>query len=154
MWWKLGILIFGVRSCSQSCRSHRSESFCASFTPIWVKNPLPFHLSNSVDSSTKMQVLTRKMCIWNIWGVIGWKLGILIFGVRKFSQSCRSHRSEHFCASFTPFWVKNPLPLVRSGWFKYQLKPLTHRMCFWNIWSDVVKIGDFDFRGEIMFTKL
>ena len=150
--WKLGILIFGVRKFSQSCRSHRSEHFCASFTPFWVKNPLPRVRSGWFKYQLKP--LTHRMCFWNIWGVIGWKLGILIFGVRKFSQICRSHRSEHFCASFTPIYDKNPLSLVRSGWFKYQLKPLTHRICFWNIWSDLVKIGDSDFRGEKIFTKL
>ena len=77
-----------------------------------------FHLSDRVDSSTKVLALMSRIHFWNNWS--DWvKIGENFFWV-KFSQSCRSHRSEHVYASFTPIWVKNPLPLVRSGWIKYQ----------------------------------
>ena len=82
-----------------------------------------FYLSDLVDSSTKVLVLLSRFHFWIIWR--DWvKIGENFFLGSKFSQSCRSHRSEHFYASFTPIWMKNPLPLVRSGWFKYQ------RACF------------------------
>ena len=34
---------------------------------------------------------------WSDWV----KIGENFYGVRKFPQSCRSHCSEHFCASFS-----------------------------------------------------
>ena len=60
-----------------------------------------FHLSDLFDSGTKMQLLMSIMWFWNIWSDRV-KSGENFFEVRKFSQSCRSHRSEHFSASFAP----------------------------------------------------
>ena len=106
-------------------------------------------MSNPVDSSTIIQPSTSKMCFQNIW--CDWvKIGENLFGVRKFSQSCRCHSSEHFCASFYPIWVNNPFTLVRSVWLQCWNAPFTkciNVLLHYSEWFG--DISGFFFRNQI-----
>ena len=62
--WRLEKIFFGS-TFSQSCRSYRSEHFYASFSRSEWKTH--FHLSDRVESGTKLLVLMSRIHFWNIW---------------------------------------------------------------------------------------
>ena len=133
---------FGPKN-SQSCSSHCSVLFSASFSLIWVKTPLPLVLSGWYKYQNEAFASQNVFLEHLEW--LSENCGYWFLGPRSFTALILSL----FWAllwRFQPNLCENQLPLFRSGWFKHKKRKLsTVRMCFQNIWSDWVKIAVFDF---------
>ena len=94
-------------------------------------------------------LLTYRMCFWNIENCGFWFLGSENFHkvadltiLNTFVQVLPRSEWE------THFHLSDPVDSSST-----KMKLLTQIMCFWIIWSDWVKIVDFDFWGQKIITS-
>ena len=79
---------------------------------------------------------------------------VQVFFGPKNSQSCPSHRCVLFFASFSLIWVKTPLPLVLSGWYKYQNEAFASQNVFLEHLEWLSENCGYWFLGPRSFTTL
>ena len=112
------------------------------------------HVSDPVDSSTKMKLLTRKMCFWNIWR--GW-VKIVDFDFRDqrtFTKLQISPLWALLCKFYHILSEKPtstcPIRLIQVPKCRfYFVKGVFETFGEW-----LGENWDFDFRGKKIFTKL